>query len=94
MSRLCLSAALLVLLGILVAGTREGDNSNKNDGKSQLLSPLQTGWEGKGESLEGAAEQAWSECYQPSLGFSWENGQFSLQGHFMTLKKKIIMFSA
>ena len=94
MSRLCLSAALLVLLGTLVAGTPEGENSNKNDGKSQLLSPLQTGWEGKGEFLEGAAEQAWSECYQPSLDFSWENGQFSLQGHFMTLKKKIIMFSA
>ncbi|XP_061291544.1 serum basic protease inhibitor-like [Bos javanicus] len=45
MSRLCLSAALLVLLGTLVAGTPEGDNSNKNDGlrPAFCLQPPYTG---------------------------------------------------
>ncbi|XP_070238165.1 serum basic protease inhibitor [Bos mutus] len=45
MSRLCLSAALLVLLGTLVAGTPEGENSNKNDGlrPAFCLQPPYTG---------------------------------------------------
>ncbi|XP_025120513.3 pancreatic trypsin inhibitor-like isoform X1 [Bubalus bubalis] len=45
MSRLCLSAALLVLLGTLVAGTPEGDDSNKDDGlrPAFCLQPPYTG---------------------------------------------------
>ncbi|KAM7237666.1 hypothetical protein CapIbe_011910 [Capra ibex] len=45
MSRLCLSAALLVLLGTLVAGTPESDDSNKDNGlrPAFCLQPPYTG---------------------------------------------------
>ncbi|OWK03444.1 hypothetical protein Celaphus_00008026 [Cervus elaphus hippelaphus] len=44
MSRLCLSAALLVLLGTLVAGTPEGDDSNKDSLRPAFcLQPPYTG---------------------------------------------------
>ncbi|KAI4539289.1 hypothetical protein MJG53_008969 [Ovis ammon polii x Ovis aries] len=45
MSRLCLSTALLVLLGTLVAGTPEGDDSNKDNGlhPAFCLQPPYTG---------------------------------------------------
>ena len=45
MSRLCLSAALLVILGTLVAGTPEGDDSNKDNGlrPAFCLQPPYTG---------------------------------------------------
>ena len=40
MSRLCLSIALLVLLGTLVAGIPGCDTSNQAKGESWLTSPL------------------------------------------------------
>ena len=53
MSRLCSSAALLILLGIMLGSIPGGETSNQAQCKSQLIFPLQT--EGKGgESLEGA----------------------------------------
>ena len=58
MSRLCSSAALLILLGIMLGSIRGGETSNQAQCKSQLISPLQT--EGKGgESLEGAGRGVW-----------------------------------
>ena len=64
MSRLCLSTALLVLLGTLVAGTPEGDDSNK-DSKSQLLSPLQTGWREKGSPWKGLGSRGGASITNP-----------------------------
>ena len=43
MNRLCLSAALLILLVILVDGTPKGINKSHDHGISGLTSPLHTG---------------------------------------------------
>ena len=48
MSQLCLSVALLVLLGTLVAGIPGCDTSNQAKGKSWLISPLKVGVGRKG----------------------------------------------
>ena len=41
MRRFCLSAALLVLLGTVMAGTLVGETSNQAQGQFQPTSPLQ-----------------------------------------------------
>ena len=58
MSTLWLSAALLVLLGTLLAGILGGEKSNWVWGMSQLTCPLQTGGKG-GECMEGAGRGVW-----------------------------------
>lgn len=58
MSRLCLSAVLLLLLGTLVASILGCKTSNWVQSKSQLTSPLQTGEKG-GECMEEVGRGMW-----------------------------------
>ena len=64
MNQLGLSAALLVLLGTLVAGTPGRETSKQAQGKSRLTLPLQAGGRGEGmRRLHGrAGEQGWGGC--------------------------------
>ena len=61
MSRLCLSAALLLLLGTLVASTQGCEERSQIEGKSQLMSPVQARWGDGGEAMEGAGGAGWGD---------------------------------
>ena len=58
MSRLCLSAALLIFLDTILASILGDETSNQLQGTSQLTSPLQTGGKG-GECMEGVGRGVW-----------------------------------
>ena len=58
MSRIDLSAVLLVLQGTRVAGISGSEASNQVQSKSQITSPLQTGGKG-GECMEGVGRGKW-----------------------------------
>ena len=58
MSRIDLSAVLLVLQGTRVAGISGSEASNQVQSKSQITSPLQTGGKG-GECMEGVGRGVW-----------------------------------
>ena len=73
---LCLSAALLFLLVILVDGTPVYEHHSLDQGMSGLTFPLQ-GLMKLGESIDGlgGGDQWWGGCCQPSLDFSCHVGQ-------------------
>ena len=58
MSRIDISAVLLMLQGTLVAGISGSEASNQVQSKSQITSPLQTGGKG-GECMEGVGRGVW-----------------------------------
>ena len=58
LSRIDLSAVLLVLQGTRVAGISGSEASNQVQSKSQITSPLQTGGKG-GECMEGVGRGVW-----------------------------------
>ena len=90
MSLLWLSTALLVLLGILLAGILGGEASNRVWGMSQLTSPLQTGKKA-GEWMEGAGRGVWR--ILPVLsGFLLESEQLNSRD-ISWLSKIVIMCS-
>ena len=76
MNCLCLSAALLFLLVILVDGTPVYEHHSLDQGMSGLTFPLQVLMK-LGESIDGlgGGDQWWGGCCQPSLDFSCQVGQ-------------------
>lgn len=92
MSRLCLSAALL--LGTLMTSTQVGDISCKDNGKSWLISPLQTG-SGMMRGVHGRGWGTGMGWTLPTLfGFLLRNWAVLTPGTFAGSQKKIVMFPA
>ena len=92
--RLCLSAALLFLLGTLMTSTAVGDTSCKDNGKSWLTSPLQIG----SGMMRGVHERGWGTGMGwtlPTLsGFLLRNWAVLTPGMFADFQEEIIMFPA
>ena len=93
MSRLCLSAALLLLLGALVASTPGDEESSLVRGKSWLTSPVQSGRGKGGEAMKGAGGRGGVGV--PTLsGFALARWAVLTPETFLDSQKEIIMFSA